>query len=197
VDKQLVAGFEQIFTIRGFLSADECAEQIARAERIGFGDAPINSLGGPVIDKSMRNNERVMFDDLVLAQRLWEKLQPFVDAKRSSGWHALGLNERFRFYRYDPGQRFDWHYDGCFERSRGERSHLTFMIYLNGGFEGGATEFHLGTTEGFSKDDPTASVIPETGMALLFDHRILHQGSPVVSGRKYVLRSDVMYQWKM
>jgi hypothetical protein len=164
-------------------------------EQIGYGDAPINTAGGPVIYKEMRNNERVMFDDPALAQRLWTKLQPFVDAKFGSGWHALGLNERFRFYRYDPGQRFDWHYDGSFERFPSERSKLTFMVYLNEGFEGGTTELHL-RADGFSKDDPVASVIPETGMALLFDHRILHQGSPVVSGRKYVLRSDVMYQWK-
>src|SRR5438105_771564 len=134
MDKQLVAGIEQIFTIRGFLTAAECAEQIARTEQIGYGDAPITTAGGPVIDKEMRNNERVMFDDRDLANRLWERLQPFVDAKRGSGWHALGLNERFRFYRYDPGQRFDWHFDGCFERSPSERSHLTFMIYLNEGF---------------------------------------------------------------
>lgn len=197
MDKQLVAGIEQIFTIRGFLTADECAEQIARTERIGFGDAPITTSGGPVIYKEMRNNERVMFDDPDLAQRLWEKLQPFVDAERGSGWRAIGLNERFRFYRYDPGQQFAWHYDGSFDRSPAERSKLTFMVYLNDGFEGGATEFHLRLAGGSLEDDPVTSVIPEAGMALLFDHRILHQGSSVVSGRKYVLRSDVMYQRKM
>jgi prolyl 4-hydroxylase len=30
-------------------------------------------------------------------------------------------------------------------------------------------------------------------MALLFDHHLLHEGAAVMSGRKYVLRSDVMY----
>lgn len=195
MEKQLVSGIEQIFTIRGFLTADDCAEQIARTEQVGYGDAPISTLGGPVVYKEMRNNERVMFDDRALARQLWEKLQPFVDSKIGSGWHALGLNERFRFYRYDPGQKFDWHFDGCFERSPVECSKLTFMVYLNEGFEGGATEFHL-RADGFSEKDPVERVVPETGMALIFDHRILHQGSPVLRGRKYVLRSDVMYQWK-
>jgi hypothetical protein len=32
-------------------------------------------------------------------------------------------------------------------------------------------------------------------MALVFVHRILHRGAPVTTGRKYVLRSDVMYRW--
>jgi hypothetical protein len=30
-------------------------------------------------------------------------------------------------------------------------------------------------------------------MALIFEHQILHEGAAVISGRKYVLRSDVMY----
>jgi hypothetical protein len=30
-------------------------------------------------------------------------------------------------------------------------------------------------------------------MALVFNHDLLHEGKEVISGRKYVLRSDVMY----
>jgi hypothetical protein len=30
-------------------------------------------------------------------------------------------------------------------------------------------------------------------MALLFHHPISHRGDPVIAGRKYVLRTDVMY----
>ncbi len=50
-------------------------------------------------------------------------------------WTPAGLNERLRLYRYDVGQKFDWHRDGCFERDNGERSQFTFMIYLNDDFE--------------------------------------------------------------
>lgn len=31
-------------------------------------------------------------------------------------------------------------------------------------------------------------------MALLFQHPIMHRGDPVTKGRKYVLRTDVMYR---
>jgi len=31
-------------------------------------------------------------------------------------------------------------------------------------------------------------------MALIFRHKILHAGSAVTRGRKYVLRSDVMFR---
>ena len=49
----------------------------------------------------------------------------------------VGANERFRCYRYKPGQKFAAHYDGAFERDETERSLLTFMVYLNDDFEGG------------------------------------------------------------
>ena len=64
----------------------------------------------------------------------------------------------------------------------GEQSMLTFMLYLNGGFEGGATSFQGGL-----------SIKPEAGMILVFRHALYHEGAAVVSGRKYVLRSDVMF----
>jgi predicted 2-oxoglutarate/Fe(II)-dependent dioxygenase YbiX len=103
-----------------------------------------------------------------------------------------GLNERLRFYRYDEGQKFDWHRDGYYESPSGKRSFLTFMIYLNDGSDGGETLFTKLGGLYLSEDD--LSVKPRRGMALLFDHRILHTGSTVTRGRKYVLRTDVMYR---
>lgn len=37
-------------------------------------------------------------------------------------------------------------------------------------------------------------VAPTAGTALLFRHRVLHEGAPVAAGVKYVLRTDVMYR---
>jgi hypothetical protein len=34
-------------------------------------------------------------------------------------------------------------------------------------------------------------------MALLFQHQLLHEGSEVTSGVKYVVRSDVMYRTRV
>lgn len=109
---------------------------------------------------------------------------------RRSDWTAIGVNERLRFYRYDVGQQFDWHRDGYFERDYGERSVLTFMIYLNEEFTGGETTIEGLTSAGLSDD----KVVPKTGLALVFAHPLLHKGEPVTEGRKYVLRTDVMYR---
>ena len=58
------------------------------------------------------------------------------------------------------------------------------MIYLNEGMEGGATKFH------------GLKVKPKTGMALIFAHKIGHEGEVITNGVKYVLRSDIMYRRK-
>jgi hypothetical protein len=97
---------------------------------------------------------------------------------------VVGINERFRCYRYTPGQRFALHADGTFARSREERSLLTFLIYLNQGMSGGETAF----------PEQGQCIVPQTGMALLFQHPILHEGCAVREGKKYVLRTDVMYR---
>ena len=176
---------DTIFVIRDFFSSQECAASIERAEASGFTDAPISTSVGFVMRKEVRNNGRVMLDDPELARRLWERARPLLPAEWFY-WRAAGFNERFRFYRYDVGQRFAAHTDGYFERDNGERSQLTFMVYLNDDFEGGTTNFHQAR--------PPLRVRPQQGMALVFAHRQLHEGAPVVRGRKYVLRSDVMYR---
>ena len=180
-----------IGTIAEFLSVAECGEWIRIGEREGFKDAPITTGRGPVMMKDVRNNDRVMFDDVDRAQDLYRRLSPHLAPRFKKKWQPVGMNERLRLYRYDVGQKFDWHLDGCFERPTGERSFFTFMVYLNEDFEGGTTSFtmdHSSTSTG-----GVVRVTPKTGMALLFHHPILHRGDPVTTGRKYVLRTDVMY----
>jgi hypothetical protein len=175
----------RLFVIRSFLSPEECTAMIARSEAIGYGDAPITTSVGFVMRKDVRNNERVIIDDVDLAQSLFERARPLLPAEWF-GWELVGLNERFRFYRYDRDQFFARHTDGYFERENGERSHLTFMVYLNAGFKGGETTF--------GRIHDPFRIVPETGMALIFYHGLEHEGTRVYQGRKYVLRSDVMYR---
>jgi hypothetical protein len=171
---------DDIFTVEEFCSASECDAYIRLSESLDFGDAPISTFSGPVMAKEVRNNSRVMVDDLGLAQTIWERARLYVP-DRVGVHRVIGVNERFRFYRYDPGQTFRWHRDGSFQRPSGERSRLTLMIYLNDDFEGGETRFERTT------------IRPDKGMALFFVHRLLHEGSAVSRGRKYVMRTDVMY----
>jgi prolyl 4-hydroxylase len=171
---------DDIFTVTAFLDSEDCQSFIRASESSGFHEAPIDSFFGPTMAKEARNNSRAIRDDLELAQRFWRRSAPYIPATLG-GHRAVGINERFRFYRYDPGQTFRWHRDGFFERANGERSRLTFMVYLNDDFEGGETNFER------------VAIRPATGMALFFVHHLLHEGAVVTRGHKYVLRTDVMY----
>ncbi|WP_375380621.1 prolyl hydroxylase family protein [uncultured Sphingomonas sp.] len=181
---------ENVCVADDFLSGSECAALIARSEALRYEAALVSKRSGPIIDVNIRNNDRVILDDPMYASELWEKLRNIVPATFHRIWHACGINERLRFYRYEPGQYFDWHSDGSFWRSQREESHFTFMVYLNEDCEGGETTFR-GLPDHPHQD---LVVTPKKGMALIFRHPLWHRGSEVRHGRKYVLRSDIMYR---
>lgn len=178
-----------VCTIDGFLSKEECAALIAKSEAESYEAALISTRSGAVRNESVRNNDRVIRDDPEFANQLWLRLKPLIPPTFHNVWSASGLNDRLRFYRYEPGQYFDWHSDGRFRRSQSEESHFTFMVYLNDA-DGGETVFRK--VPDFPDDD--LNVTPKLGMALLFHHPLWHRGNEVRSGRKYVLRSDLMYR---
>lgn len=172
-----------VFALDNVLTAGECAALIDRIETMGPTVAPITTASGPQMRTHIRNNLRVMFDDPAFAALLFDRVAAHVP-QQLCGMKPVGANERFRCYRYDVDQRFAPHYDGAYVRGDDERSLLTFMVYLNDGFGGGATAFH----------DFDVAVTPKTGMALLFQHFTLHDGCFVTSGVKYAMRTDVMYR---
>jgi len=172
---------DTIWTIDRFLSERECDDLILFSEQKGFSEADVGLKSGAKMMKSVRDNYRLIYDDIKLSKDLWaiaEATYPFI----VDGMFPLGLNERFRFYRYDSGQRFKRHIDGRFKRNDTEESRITFMIYLNDDYSGGETRF---------KD---VVIQPKKGMALFFIHEQKHESIPITEGVKYVLRSDVMYK---
>ncbi len=170
-----------IWTIEGFLTTHECEALIALSETTGYEEAEVSLSSGPTMMKGLRNNYRLIYTDDSLAQRLWEKLKMHVP-ETIEETKVIGLNEQFRFYRYEDAQRFKRHIDGRFRRNDLEESRITFMVYLNEDFMGGETAFDAVT------------IAPRLGTALCFIHELKHEGCPVISGTKYVLRSDVMYR---
>lgn len=170
-----------IFVLENVISDEQCDYLIQKSEDIGYHEATVFTGSEHKLIKGVRDNMRVIIDDFDMAETIWEKVSVnFTDA--IDRFKAYGLNERFRFYRYDSGQRFKRHKDGAFVRGIGDTSIYTFIIYLNDNFEGGTTDFdHV-------------SVKPKKGSALVFLHPTLHSGEPVLSGTKYAIRSDVMYK---
>jgi predicted 2-oxoglutarate/Fe(II)-dependent dioxygenase YbiX len=198
--------------LHGILSEEECQALIDRSEKQEFSVAEINIGGGK--QKKMtdvRNNDRTFIDDVELAAQIWQRISDtlprerdedaaflYEQKNRGGNWTAVGVNERLRVLRYDPGTHFAPHFDGAYERvdpqhpQCGDISMITAQIYLNQGFQGGATAF-LDPNEWHNPEESKIDVVPRTGSVLLFEHRLLHEGSKLLKGRKYTIRSDIMF----
>jgi hypothetical protein len=175
-----------------FLAGEECRELIALAETRGFVGAESD------YPPSYRDNERLVLDDELLAQRLYARLSgraPLRLQRQDELWQLAGLNARLRFCRYRSQQAFHIHQDGVHHRGPDCRSLLTFMIYLTDGdaFEGGDTLFFDGGP-GQPAPREVARVRPRAGTLILFDHALWHAGALVTRGVKHILRSDLLYR---
>lgn len=190
-------------TVRGVLSAAECAAIVAETERRGYEPALLNVGGREVLDREIRDSARVIVDSPDFADAVFARIahalpRTWPDAYAApgtpDGWRIVGMNERLRFLRYDVGQQFKQHVDGAYERPRvgsgplgGQETKVTVLLYLNEGYDGCFTTMYDDAGEN------ALPVPPSTGMVLLHDHNVLHAATPLREGRKYVLRTDVFY----
>eukprot|EP00299_Pterocystis_sp_00344_P014288 c7070_g1_i2.p1 GENE.c7070_g1_i2~~c7070_g1_i2.p1 ORF type:complete len:240 (+),score=32.47 c7070_g1_i2:84-803(+) len=198
VATQILSKFTNKFcvTIDNVLTSDECAAIIELCESRGFEEALLNvGRGRQVLAKDVRDSARCIVDAPELAEMIFQRVSPFIP-KQFSNQHVVGLNERLRILRYDQSQVFRPHFDGRYVRAMeaghervGEQSFVTVMVYLNEGCEGGQTRFIFDR-------NTVVDVVPKIGKVLLFQHDMLHEGSEVKGGRKYAMRTDVMYTAK-
>jgi prolyl 4-hydroxylase len=171
-----------VWTVDDALTDADC-DAYAQRMRGDAEVAPVITEHGVGVDLAVRNNTRVMWDDATEAAALLARVATAVPATLS-GLQLAGANPRLRLYRYGPGERHGAHWDTVVELPDSVRSMITLVFYLNDGFAGGETDFpELGRR-----------IVPKRGMALLFQHRVLHEASEVTRGEKLVLRTDVLYR---
>ena len=176
---QMTSITDKIWEISAFLTPQTCEQLILQGEHAGFKEADVGLPGGSAFMKNIRDNYRAIYQDEAFTAELSDRLLPFLP-QLADGQMPAGLHTPLRFYRYDGGQKFKRHIDG--RVTEGDlQSRLTFMVYLNDDFKGGETKFD------------EVSICPERGKALLFIHEQKHESLPILSGTKYVLRSDVLY----
>ena len=117
---------DSIWTIENFLSQKECDELIIFSEQKGYEEATISLTSGAKMMKGIRNNYRLIHLDINLANVYWERLAQFCP-KEIYNNKVIGLNEQFRFYKYEPEQRFKRHIDGRFKRNKLEESLIYYV----------------------------------------------------------------------
>ena len=135
-------------------------------------------------------------------------------ATRGDEFTPVGCNPHVRFYKYEPGQFVLKHDDYRMSRFRRDLqtgeffeqiTFLTLLVYLNDDFVEGRTKFwtNYATTESkghcrFIRDidftEADLAITPVTGMALVNDHMVQHEGEAPQKGTKYILRSDIVHE---
>lgn len=196
------------------LSREECQRLIALSERLGYlKDAAVS------LPREIRHNDNVVWiTDERTDSIIWERVAPLVaqHAELFDGKKPLGLNARFRFYRYGLDDFFKFHSDGAWPGSRvidgtlinnaypDRFSRMTFLLLLNDDFDGGATRFLV------NADDPNrpvryysrtreVDVRTPAGGVLCFPHgthplHCTHSGETITRGTKYIVRTDVLFE---
>jgi hypothetical protein len=154
------------------LGSDECSALVAAAEAEGFRQAHLKEAG--------RNNSEVFFRLPDLADAILTRLR---DRVRGAGvdFEVVAVSPGFECYRYQEGDFVAAHRDAPVEVLPDRPSDLSLVLYLNEGFQGGETSF----------PNQALNLRPVAGEGVLFRHPLLHEGTPVRQGRKYIVRTSV------
>jgi len=183
----------------GIINATERAQSHGgfSAERIFFG------YGYKATDATVSSRDVVRLSDRSLATALASRLQrvlpmELVAGERASAgrrgqvWSPAGLNADFRVARYHRGDQLPTHTDHVTHSGPLCSSAWTLTIYLNSlpSTHGGGTDFSLAYAAGAMH---VPSLQPVAGTGLLLSHDVLHAGSPLLTGVKYILRTEVLY----
>ena len=194
------------FILENVLSSEECQRFIDVTEQLGYTeDAPVSL---PHSFRHMQNCNWLVHASV--ADTIFARIVSSLPAAASKvvDGAAVGLNARFRCYKYQAGDYFKYHTDGSWPGSLalpdsqgklklewdafGDRwSHYTFLILLSDGYTGGRTLFK--TASG------TIAVRTPKGAVLCFPHgghplHLLHAGELLDVGTKYMIRTEILYK---
>jgi prolyl 4-hydroxylase len=166
---------QMLWTVEQVYTPPECVDIVTLIER----SSPTLATNNPLY----RDQDRVIRDDPAFAADLFHRLRPHLP-ERMGPLRLIGLNDRLRFYRYRSGQRFEPHMDHWYRPNDRQITLHTVLVYFNDNFEGGETVF---------QEQLDRTLIPKAGMVAVFQHKLRHEGRPVLKGTKYAMRSDVIY----
>ena len=201
------------FQLLNVLSRTECGQLVELSEKLGYLEDAAVSL-----PRAIRHNDSftwVVDDDT--NEIIWQRCRQQLEAHGyNAGKPACGINSRFRFYRYRPGDYFAPHTDGSWPGSRvidGELidnaysdrwSQFSFLLFLSENYEGGATRFYVSPgnpARPASKPDDAIVIDIRTpiGGALCFPHGVhplhcMHASQEITKGIKYIIRSDILFE---
>ncbi|KAG7092367.1 hypothetical protein E1B28_008726 [Marasmius oreades] len=185
---------DQIILLHNILTRTECQAFIKMIDTLPLQLTPQKKRG-----EAERVNYRFSLQSAAFAENLCALLLPHLpELDTGNGMsRPVSCNSNIRLYKYTPSQFFGAHYDdSVVDPTTGAKSEWTVLVYLSGiedGVEGGETIFYKSERK---KQNETIIAPLTRGTALLHRHGqqcLLHEGSRVRKGIKYVLRSDLMF----
>ena len=214
VERVEVEGVPGAFQLLNVLSREECLRFIELTESLGYlPDAAVS------LPRSVRHNHNATWVvDEQTDGIIWRRCENFTTVDRGlfGDKKALGLNARFRFYRYERGDFFKPHTDGAWPGSRAigrqlipnaypdRFSQMTVLLFLSDDFEGGDTLFLVSKNNSSrparNQDEAEwVQVRTPVGGALCFPHgrhplHCLHSSEEIDSGVKYIIRTDMLFE---
>ena len=181
---------EFIMEIPGAASQEFCEALIAKYELDNrAGTSRIGPQG--TYDKTVRDSTNLEMNLLAdwhrevdeLRGMIYSRLPNYLDNIHVAKTHSMfegGYDSSYTMMKYVPGSvGYTWHNDFMyddFSKNGGVRT-ITWLFYINDGYEGGETEFHWGR-----------KIKPEQGKLVLFPScwTFVHRGNPVTAGTKYL-----------
>jgi predicted 2-oxoglutarate/Fe(II)-dependent dioxygenase YbiX len=210
IDIETVPGAFQLLKL---LSTSECQTLIQLSEELGYLEDAAVSL-----PREIRHNDNVTWvTDEATDKLIYQRAAALLEDRLGifAGHKPLGINARFRFYRYGEGDFFKRHTDGAWPGSRvvngdlignaysDRYSLMSFLIFLNEDFEGGETRFFVNADNPMHParhGEPANAVDVRTpaGGVLCFPHgthpmHCIHSSEPITHGVKYIIRTDLLF----
>ena len=96
------------FILLNVFTEEECLKWIEISEKVGYSPALVNIGRTEVMMSDFRDSDRCIIDDVEMANMLFERIRSYLP-ERWKDRQLVGLNERLRILRYDPGQKFEKH----------------------------------------------------------------------------------------
>ncbi|KAN0032502.1 hypothetical protein ACTFIV_006401 [Dictyostelium citrinum] len=192
LEVETIKGIENGLIIKNLLSNEECSK---------IRNSIFNTLDN---NEFIKHGLRIHKNSEEFANIIYNRIENYcvktlkrknpTNSNQQLEWVIDSVSPKFRFIRYNEGESFPNHTDGEV-KTENKMSFFSVLIFTNDcgvDFKGGEFRF-------FKKDNnlqlvEITSVEPKPGMALIFDHTIIHDSNIITFGQKQTIRSDLIFR---
>ena len=214
------SGIEDVILLKGVLTELELSSLVEDLDNNDWIPVGINGMKSDYKEGDLIGSYRLSCYEPELAEELFDRVRSFVPNVLNldeyamtewgghADWELIGINPLFRFIRYTEEGLLVTHYDRSFVESEDVRSLLTLVLYVESAGDGGETRFVVDVQKNLPLDkrdlsdwdrnayidELEGSVKGDAGDVIVFNHLHLHDSTPIVDGRKTIMRTDFMYK---